>query len=223
MRFSSGGAWVIRKRRLFPALLVAGLAASSLLLGYRGDNGEAAPQLELSGNYFFRNARVALTGGDGLASMRIEAGSARRDLEDSALKLEDVSIRRGNPPALSLVADSAILPNKSADLSAQGNLRLAFGPSGTWMAKAEHARMQTNGTRVTLTGQVSFSRAGGPGGSPSISGEHLVLDAEDMTARTDRPVRVRIGDVVFEANGLNAQVAAETITLDSDVQATINP
>lgn len=214
---------MIRKRRLFPALLVAGLAASSLLLSYRGGNGAAAPQLELSGNYFFRNARFALTGGDGLASMQIEAGSARRGLEDSALKLEGVSIRRGNPPALSLAADSALLPNESADLSAQGNLRLAFGPSGAWVAKAEHARMQTNGTRVTLTGQVSFSRAGGPGDSPSISGEHLVLDAEDMTARTDRPVRVRIGDVVFEANGLNAQVAAETITLDSDVQATINP
>lgn len=214
---------MIRKRRLFPALLVAGLAASSLLLNYRSGNGEAPPQLALSGDYFFRNAHVALTGGDGLESMRIEAGSARRGLEDSALTLEDVSIHCGNPPTLSLVADSALLPNESAELSAQGNLRLAFGPAGAWMAKAERALMQTNGTRVTLIGQVSFSRASDNGDSPSISGEHLVLDAEDMTARTDRPVRLRIGDVLFKANGLNAQIAAETITLDSDVQATIHP
>ena len=214
---------MIRKRRLFPALLVAGLAASSLLLSYRGDNGPAPEQVELSGNYFFRGARLALTAGDGRPAMEIEAGSARRELKDSALQLEGVSIRRGDPPTLSLVADSAMLPREGADLSAQGNLRLEFGPSGAWVAKAERARMQENGASVTLSGDVRFSRARGAGDAPSITGEHLVLDVEDMTAHTDQPVRVRIGDVVFDANGLNARVADETITLDSNVQATVNP
>lgn len=214
---------MIRKRRLFPALLVAGLAASSVLLSYRGGNAPAPEQVELSRDYFFRDARLALTGGDGRTEMRIEAGSARRGLTDSTLKLEGVSIRRGDPLTLSLVADSASLPQEGADLAAQGNLRLEFGPSGAWAASAEHARMARNGTSITLTGDVSFRRAGGGADAPSINGEHLVLDLESMMAHTDRSVRVRIGEVVFEANGLKAQVAEETITLDSNVQAIVNP
>ncbi len=213
---------MIRKRQLFPALVVAGLAASSLLLSYRGENSSAPEQMELSGNYFFSGARLTLTGADGFPAMEIEAGSARRELKDSALQLEDVSIRRGDPPALSLAADSALLPQKGADLLAQGNVRLELGPSGAWVARAGQARMQGNGAGVTLTEAVSFHRAGG-GDAPSITGEHLVLDVESMTAHTDQPVRVRIGQVVFDADRLNAEIDKETITLDSNVQATIKP
>ncbi len=214
---------MIRKRHLFPALLVTGLAASSLLLNYRGGNSPAPERVELSGNYFFSGARVALTGEDGLPAMEIQAGSARRGREDPALQLEDVSIRRGDPPTFSLVADSALLPHESADLSAQGNLRLELGPSSAWVARARHARVQARGTTVTLTGDVSFRRAGGDANAPSITGEHLTLDVEGMTAHTDQPVRMRIGELVFEADNLDAEVAEETITLRSNVQATVNP
>ena len=214
---------MIRKRQLFTGLLVAGLAASSLLLGYRGEAPSTPQQVELSRDYFFRGARLALTGGDGRAAMEIEAESASRGIADSALRLERVSIRRGDPAGLSLSADSALLPREGADLSAQGNLRVTLGPAGAWVAEADHARLQATGSSVTLTGDVSFSRDGGGGNAPSITGQHLVLDVENMAAHTDRPVRVRIGEVVFEADGLNAQVAEETITLDSNVQAIVSP
>ncbi len=214
---------MIRKRKLFPAMLVAGLAAASFPFIWRGQNPPVAQQVELSRDYFFRDARMALTGDDGRTVMEIAASAARRGIEDPALKLQQVSIRRGNPPTLSLAADSARLPREGADLAAEGNLRVTFGPSGAWVARAGHARLQGNGARVTLTRDVSFRRAGGSGDAPSITGQHLVLDMESMTAHTDQPVRVRIGEVVFEADGLKARVADETITLDSNVQAIVNP
>ena len=214
---------MIRKRSLFPALLVAGLALSSLVLTYRGDNSSAPEQLELSQDYFFRDARMSLTGAVGGAALDIKAGSARRDSEDSTLQLESISIRRGDPPNLLLVADSALLPREGADLSADGNLRLEFGPSGAWVARAERARLSGNGSQVTLMGDVRFERADGAGTAPSITGQHLILDAEEMTASTDQRVRVRIGAVVFEADDLDAQVDQETITLASNVQAIFTP
>ena len=214
---------MIRKRKLFPVLLVAGLAVSSLLLLYRAENPVAPEPVELPGNYFFHGARMTLTGEDGQTAMEIQAGSANRGRDNPALTLRKVAIRRGDPPTVSMVADSALLPRQGADLSAEGNLRLTFGPAGAWVARADHARMTENGASITLTGSVSFRRAGDGRDGPSISGEHLVLDVEGMVARTESPVRVRIGEVVFAANGLSARVADETITLDSNVQAIINP
>ena len=214
---------MIRKRQLFTGLLVAGLAASGLLLGYRSEAPSTPQQVELSRDYFFRGARLALTGSDGRAAMEIEAESAIRGLDDSTLRLERVSIRRGDPPGLSLSADSALLPREGSDLSAQGNLRVTLGPAGAWVAEADQARLHPTGSRVTLTGDVSFSRDGGTGDAPSISGQHLVLDLDNMMAHTGQPVRVRIGEVVFEADGLNARIAEETITLDSNVQAIFTP
>ncbi|WP_446830619.1 LPS export ABC transporter periplasmic protein LptC [Candidatus Foliamicus sp.] len=214
---------MIRKRKLFPALLVAGLALSSLVLTYRGENTSPPEQVELSRDYFFRDARMALTGATGDAALEIEAGRARRSLEDSTLELESISIRRGDPPTLALMADSALLPRQGADLAAEGNLRLEFGPSGTWMARAERARLSGNGSRVTLMGDVRFARADGARDATSITGEHLILDVEEMTASTDQRVRVRIGELVFEADDLNAQVDQETITLASNVQAIFSP
>ena len=44
-----------------------------------------------------------------------------------------------------------------------------------------------------------------------------------MTARTDRPVRLRIGDFEFEANGLDAHIGEPVITLESDVRSIASP
>lgn len=212
-----------RLRRSVPAVLLLGLALVSLLLTYRSESISSPGQASLAGNYFFRDARMTLAGEDGRAALAVTSGSATRSLKGSTLRLEPVSIRRSGPQAWALSADSAEMPGENADIVAQGSLRMTFGPSGDWTATARRAAIPPDGTSITLTGNVHVHRPEGGAGGSAIFGEHIILEPRNMTARTDRPVRLRIGDFEFEANGLDAQIGEQVITLESDVRSIGNP
>lgn len=212
-----------RLRRYVPAVLLVGLALVSLLLTYRSESISAPEQASLAGNYFFRDARMTLAGEDGRAALVVNSGSATRSLKGSTLRLEPVSIRRRGFQAWTLAADSAVMPGENADIVAQGSLRMTFGPSGDWAATARRAAISPDGTRITLTGNVHVHKPEGGAGGSAIFGEHIILEPRGMTARTDRPVRLRIGDFEFEANGLDAQIGEQVIKLESDVRSIGNP
>ena len=212
-----------RLRRYVPAVLLVGVALVSLLLTYRSESISAPEQASLAGNYFFRDARMTLAGEDGRAALVVTSGSAIRSLRGSTLRLGPVSIRRSGPQAWALAADSAEMPGKNADIVAQGSLRMTFGPSGDWAATARRATIPPDGTSITLTGNVHVHKPEGGAGGSAIFGEHIILEPRGMTARTDRPVRLRIGDFEFEANGLDAQIGQQVITLESDVRSIRNP
>lgn len=212
-----------RLRRHVPALLLTGLALVSLLLAYRNDSISAPEQASLAGNHFFRDARMTLAGEDGREALVVTSGSAVRSLKGSTLRLEPVSIRRSGPQAWTLAADSAEMPDDNSDIVAQGSLRMTFGPSGDWAATARRAAIPPDGTRITLTDNVHVHKTDGGAGASAIFGEHIILEPRGMKARTDRPVRLRIGDFEFEANGLDAQIGEQVITLESDVRSIGNP
>ena len=212
-----------RLRRYVPALLLLGLALASLLLVLRTESDSGPEQARLAGNYFFRDARMTLAGEDGRAALTVNSGSAVRSLTGPALRLEPVSIRQSGPQAWALAADSAEMPGENADIVAQGSLRMTFGPAGDWAATARRATIPPDGTSITLTGNVHVHKPEGGAGGSAIFGEHIVLEPTGMTARTDRPVRLRIGDFEFEANGLDAQIGEQVITLESNVRSIGNP
>ena len=212
-----------RLRRHVPALLLLGLALVSLLLGFRTESVSGPQQASLAGNYFFRDARMTLAGGDGRAALVVSSGSAVRSLTGAALRLEPVSIRRSGPQAWELAADSAEVPGENADIVAQGSLRMTFGPAGDWAATARRATIPPDGASITLTGDVHVHKPKGGAGGSAIFGEHIILEPRGMTARTDQPVRLRIGDFEFEANGLDARIGEQVITLESNVRSIANP
>ncbi|MDE0130553.1 MAG: LPS export ABC transporter periplasmic protein LptC [Gammaproteobacteria bacterium] len=212
-----------RLRRHVPALLLLVLALASLLLGFRTESVSGPEQASLAGNYFFRDARMTLAGEDGRAALVVTSGSAVRSLTGTALRMEPVSIRQSSPQAWALAADSAEMPGENADIVAQGGLRMTFGPAGDWAATARRATIPPDGTSITLTGDVHVHKPEGGAGGSAIFGEHIILEPRGMTARTDQPVRLRVGDFEFEANGLDAQIGEQVITLESDVRSIANP
>lgn len=212
-----------RLRRHVPALLLLGLALASLLLGFRTESVSGPVQASLAGNYYFRDARMTLAGEDGRAALVVTSGSAVRSMTGTALRMEPVSIRRRGPQAWELAADSAEMPEADADIVAQGGLRMSFGPAGDWAATARRATIRPDGTSITLTGDVHVHKPEGGVGGSAIFGEHIILEPSGMTARTDQPVRLRVGAFEFEANGLDAKIGEQTITLESDVRSIANP
>lgn len=209
---------MIRGPRLFALFALTGLALASLLLTFRMQPIRTPEQASLTTDYFFRNADIALIGADGRAAFLVNANRATMALDNETLILETVDIRREGPRPWSLSADTARLWNEGADIIAEENVRLTFGPSGQWVADARHARIRTDGPSLTLTRAFRIHRPdAGPRGS-AISGEHIILEPESTNARTDRPVRLKIGGIEFESNGLNAQIGEQLITLDRDVR-----
>lgn len=209
---------MIRGPRLIALVALTGLALVSLLLTLRTEPIRTSEKASLATEYFFRNADIALVGADGRAAFLVSAGKATRALDNEALLLETVDIRREGPRPWSLSADTARLSNQGADMTARDSVRLSFGPSGEWVADAGHARIRIEGTRLTLTQAFRIHRPdAGPEGS-AISGEHIILEPESMNARTDQQVRLKIGGNEFEANGLDAQIGEQLITLDRDVR-----
>ena len=197
---------MIRIRRFLLAVLLAGLAAASLLLTYRTEPIAARDQVSLSSDYYFRGAEMTLAGDEGKAELIITAGKANRALDSPALQLDEVFIRRGDSGAWSLMADSAQLPHEGAEITAEGNLQLTFGPSGEWTASALRAEIRDDGSLVTLTENMEIQGPDVGTGGLTITGEHVELEPESMLARTDQPVRMRIGKIQFESNGLNARI-----------------
>ena len=212
-----------RLRRHAPALLLLVLALASLLLGFRTESVSGPEQASLAGNYFFRDARMTLAGEDGRAALVVTSSSAVRSLNGTMLRMEPVSIRQSSPQAWALAADSAEMPGENADIVAQGGLRMTFGPAGDWAATARRATIPPDGTSITLTGDVHVHKPEGGAGGSAIFGEHIILEPRGMTARTDQPVRLRVGDFEFEANGLDARIGEQVITLESDVRSIANP
>jgi len=212
-----------RLRRHAPALLLLVLALASLLLGFRTESVSGPEQASLAGNYFFRDARMTLAGEDGRAALVVTSSSAVRSLNGTMLRMEPVSIRQSSPQAWALAADSAEMPGENADIVAQGGLRMTFGPAGDWAATARRATIPPDGTSITLTGDVHVHKPEGGAGGSAIFGEHIILEPRGLTARTDQPVRLRVGDFEFEANGLDARIGEQVITLESDVRSIANP
>ena len=214
---------MIRIRRFGPAALVAGLVAASLLFAYRPEPVSAPDRVSLSSDYYFRGAEMTMAGDDGKAELIITAGKATRALDSPALQLDEVFIRRGDSGAWSLIADSARVPHEGAEITAQGNLHLTFGPSGEWAAGALHARIKEDGSLVTLTEDMEIQGPDVATGGLTITGEHVELEPHSMLARTDQPVRMRIGKIQFESNGLNARIDEQVLPLEPDAQSKINP
>ena len=214
---------MIRMRRFLPAVLLAAVAAASLLLTYRTEPITAPDRVSLSSDYFFRGAEMTLAGDDGTAELIITVGKATRALDSPALQLDEVFIQRGDSGAWSLMADSAQLPRQGADITAEGNLRLTFGPSGEWAAGALRARIKEDGSLVTLTDNMEIQGPDVGTGGLTITGEHIELEPDSMLARTDQPVRMRIGKIQFESKGLNARIDEQVFPLEPDAQSTINP
>ena len=214
---------MIRIRRFLPAVLLAGLAAASLLFTYRPEPIAAPHRVSLSSDYYFSGAEMTMAGDDGKAELIITAGKATRASDSPALQLDEVFIRRGDSGAWSLMADTARLPHEGAEITAQGKLHLTFGPTGEWAAGALRARIREDGSLVTLTENMEIQGPGLGMGRLTITGEHVELEPESMLARTDQPVRMRIGRIEFESNGLNARIDQQVFPLEPDAQSTIKP
>lgn len=183
------------KRRLL--LLLALVALGFLVFKLTGDDtglaGDTTRAAQQTG-YYLRDATVTEYGVDGKVRLEVAVRSATEDPARKVVDLEAVAVN--------------------------------YFPDGDrkWRLTAQRGQMAEGSEVVELEGDVTMTgaRRSLPD-SAVVRTERLTLDTSAQLARTDQPVTLGFGPYTLAARGLRADLKAETLQLESEVNGHFNP
>lgn len=182
-------------RNLFGIILLAIGALGSWYLASRLEQPGAADNAGnvLQQGFYLREARILGTGEDGSLVYEIEADYAEQR-SDEQIAFDVVRIR--------YTSESEI----------------------PWSLTADNAVISQNEKKITLSGHVLATSAEGFAGEVTeVSTSWLELQPELYQARTDRRVRIRIGDNSIMATGMEASLLENRLQLKSNVSGKFVP
>jgi lipopolysaccharide export system protein LptC len=183
------------KRRLL--LLLALVALGFLVFKLTGDDtglaGDTTRAAQQTG-YYLRDATVTEYGVDGKVRLEVAVRSATEDPARKVVDLEAVAVN--------------------------------YFPDGDrkWRLTAQRGQMAEGSEVVELEGDVTMTGAQRSlPDSAVVRTERLTLDTSAQLARTDEPVTLGFGPYTLAARGLHADLKAETLQLESEVNGHFNP
>lgn len=144
--------------------------------------------------YYLRDATVTEYGLDGKVRIEVAVAAAIEDPSRKVVDLESVSVNYF--PA----------------------------PDQRWHLTSQRGEMEEGSRIVELQGDVTMTGARSNLPQPAIvRTERLTLDTSAQLARTDEPVTLGFGPYAIAARGLRADLKAETLRLESEVNGRFNP
>jgi len=179
-------------------LLLVTLVALLVLILRRGGDDDAGATRDGATpegtGYYLRDALVREYGDDGQVRFEVAARGATQELATGSVRLEAVSV------------NYFALPGQRWHLTADGG-----------MARPEMSIVDLAGN-VVMTGE----RQALP--EPAVlRTERLTLDTREQRARTDAPVTLGFGAYAIAAVGMQADLKAETLRLESGVNGRFHP
>lgn len=190
--------------------LVAGVYFISRMSRGSDTDDAAAPQLRDPG-YAARDAEVIETGEDGRERYRLTAERIRQQSETGEIELERLAMNY-RP-----TEESTDTGSKPASSNAPGAL-------SAWRVTADRGGVQANGDQVRLDGNVHvIGPAPGSGAPVELNTEVLFMSLDAEVIRTESPVAVQFSGHRLTAVGLQADLKARTLRLESDVHGTFTP
>ena len=178
-------------------LLLALVALGFVVFRLTGDDsglaGDTTRTAQQTG-YYLRDATVTEYGVDGKVRLEVAIRSATEDPARKVVDLETVAVN--------------------------------YFPDGdrSWRLTAQRGQMAEGSRVVELEGDVTMTGARRSLPDPAVlHTERLTLDTSAQLARTDEPVTLGFGPYALAARGLRADLKAETLRLESDVNGHFNP
>jgi LPS export ABC transporter protein LptC len=178
-------------------LLLALVALVFVVFKLTGDDSGLAGETTLATQqtgYYLRDATVTEYGVDGKVRLEVAVRSATEDPARKVVDLETVAVN--------------------------------YFPAGdrNWRLTAQRGQMAEGSEVVELEGDVTMTGAQrSPPDSAVVRTERLTLDTSAQQARTDQPVTLGFGRYTLAARGLRADLKAETLQLESEVNGHFNP
>jgi LPS export ABC transporter protein LptC len=178
-------------------LLVTLIALLVLILRRGDDDGLAGDRAEATSDgtgYYLRDALVREYGEDGAVRLEVATRAATQQLATGAIRLEEVSV------------NYFALPGQRWRLTADGGL-----------AQPDMNSVELEGNVVMTGGRQSLPE-------PAVlRTDRLTLDTAARLARTESPVTLGFGRHELAATGMQADLMAETLRLESRVNGRFNP
>jgi LPS export ABC transporter protein LptC len=187
-----------RVLRYLGAIAIIGVAYFIGLRGADDNETDAASAMSPDPGYAARDAQLIETGYDGRERYRLDARVIRQRTESGVIELEDLSMNyhiesRGEAPEASQPA---------ADV---------------WHLTSERGEVRSNGDDVQLSGNV---RVTGPapdtGEALSLMTDNIRINTPTQFIETRAPVKLRWSGHELNARGMEADLKAGTLRLESD-------
>jgi lipopolysaccharide export system protein LptC len=178
---------------LLLALMLLAAVALKLTRTDQALTGDAAGPAEQTG-YYLRDATVTEYGLDGKTRIQVAVRSATEDPVRKIVNLDDVAV----------------------DYFPEADQR--------WHLTALRGQMPEDSRIVELEGDVTMT--GARNSLPNaavVRTERLTLDTSAQRASTDQPVTLSFGPYALAARGLRADLKAQTLQLESQVNGRFNP
>jgi LPS export ABC transporter protein LptC len=190
---------------------VIGVIAVAYFIGRigRGDDaGETAAALGPDPGYAARDAEVIETGYDGRERYRLNASVIRQMTEKGVIELEQIHMNYHPDAQARLPGDAAV-----------------SAPSGeTWHLTSDRGQVRADGDDVLLSGNVVVTGPAPAGGEPlTLVTTELRVNTPTQFIETEAPVRLRWSGHELLARGMEADVKAGTLRLESEVNGRFSP
>ncbi len=193
---------------------VAGIAviAVAYFIGISGrdDNGaDATSATAPDPGYAARDAQVIETGYDGRERYRLNASVIRQRTESGVIELEQL--------AMDYHVDAQDkLPGESVSA--------VKGPADVWHLTSDRGQVRANGDDVELNGNVRVvGPAPGTGEPLSLTTESMRINTPTEFIETSAAVKLRWSGHEIDARGMQADLKAGTLRLESDVNGHFSP
>jgi LPS export ABC transporter protein LptC len=200
--------------RALKYVAVIAVIAVAYFIGLRGtsdDDTDTASAPAADPGYAARDAQVIETGYDGRERYRLNARVIRQQTESGVIELEELTMNYH-------VESQDKLPGASApSVSAPGDV---------WHLTSDHGEVRANGDDVELRGNVRVvgpAPGAGAGEPLSLTTESIRINTPTEFIETSAPVKLRWSGHELDARGMQADLKAGTVRLESDVNGHFFP
>lgn len=194
--------WSAWQRPMAYGAIIA-VVAVAYFIGRSGDQAEdaesAAAQAPDPG-YAARDAEVIETGYDGRERYRLDARVIRQQTQTGVIELEQLHMNY-HPGAQERVPGEALAPEAADEV---------------WHLTADRGQVRADGDDVLLSGNVQVTGPAPGSGAPlSLTTSELRINTPTEFIETQAPVRLSWSGYVLPARGLQADLKAGTLRLES--------
>jgi LPS export ABC transporter protein LptC len=186
--------------------------AVAYFIGIRGtvkDDTDAANAIAPDPGYAARDAQLIETGYDGRERYRLNARVIRQRTESGVIELEDLAMNYHVESGGEVSGESASAAVVSADV---------------WHLTSDRGEVRADGDDVELTGNVRIvGPAPGTGEPLSLTTENIRVNTPTQFIETSAPVKLRWSGHELDARGMQADLKAGTLRLESDVNGHFYP
>lgn len=185
-----------QRRELFALGALTAIAMLTWLWSRQGIDEEdpVAPEGAAAPGYYLHGASILGTDEQGRALFQVQAASAEELPAENRLLLSDVAVR---------YQPEAQVP---------------------WVLTATEGQALLEESYLDFSGEVELTRSEEPDSAPMmIRTSSLRLEPETFDVRTDAPVSLWFGGRRLDAVGLNANLKAERLALESSIHGEFGP